>query len=224
MHQLRADKATNSQTAGYARRCTPFMRNFLIIALLTIASCVNEPASKARHFSTNLPDTSTTWSGRRTRETFLTTRQFEKKLKLNSLQDGTLQTEFRIWNFSGSVDPQGLTILRSTINQNWQLRQLTFNYRNPDSLISDINFTFNLNSSDSLQLDRLWHLNSQSDLKNGDQFGCLDGNIIFIELSDWNRYRFCWYNCPSINRDRNPVFLEVTELLNTIHKFSDRSK
>lgn len=200
------------------------MRNLIIIALLTIASCVDAPVSKARHFIRNLPDTSATWSGKRTQQTFLITRQFEKKLKLNTLQDGLLGTEFRIWNFRSSIDPQGLTIIQSTTTQNWQLRQLTFNYRNPDSLISETNSTFKVTPADSLQLDKFWQLNSQSDLKNGDEFGCLDGNTIFVELADWNRYRFSWYNCPFINRDRDSIFQEVNELIHLINKFSHRSK
>ena len=121
------------------------MRNFIIITLLALTSCGDAPVSKARHFTRNLPDTSATWSGKRTQETFLVTRQFEKKL-----------------------------------------HQLTFNYRNPDSLISDTNFIFKITLADSLQLDKFWLLNSQSDLTNGDQFGCLDGNTIFVELADWN--------------------------------------
>ena len=199
------------------------MRNLLFIVVLILTSCGDPPVSKARHFVRNLPDTSTSWSGKRTAETFLLTRQFEKKLKLNSLQDGMLGTEFRIWNFRSSVDPQGLTIIQSTTNKNWQLHKLTFNFRNPDSLISETKLAFKVTSADSLQLNKFWHLNSQSDLKNGDEFGCLDGNVIFIESADWNRYRFSWYNCPFINSDRDSIFQEVNELIHLIDKFSARS-
>jgi hypothetical protein len=197
------------------------MRTTFIIVILVLTSCADAPVSKAKHFERNLPDTSKTWCGRQTMQTFLVTRQFENKLKLNSLQNGVAGTEFRIWNLSGSLDPQCLTILRST-NQNWFLRRLKFNYSRPDSLLYDTESAFALTNIDSLDFVKLWHLNSQSDLINGDQFGCTDSNVIFIELSDWSRYRFSWYNCPSINRCKDSVFMRINEMLDRINKISKR--
>ena len=60
--------------------------------------------------------------------------------------------------------------------------------------------------------DNYWRLASQSDLPNGDAYGCMDGQDLFIELANASKYRFMWYRCPDINEKKDSIFFQVTEL------------
>ena len=192
------------------------MKISLTVITFFLISCGDPPVSKAHQFQRNLPDTSKSWSGQKTAETFHVTRKFEHEIELFSLIDGPMQTEIRIWNLSASYDPQSLTILQQADSISWLLRRVNFFYKKPDSIVSDLSKKIPAQVIESLRVNRLWDLKSQSDLKNGDSFGCVDGSVKFIEIADFNRYRFSWYNCPFINKDRDSIFFEVLEFTEKI--------
>ena len=183
------------------------MRTLQLLGFLFLASCVNpvsEPKAKFRHI---LPDTSKSWAGQMTREAFHQTRKLECKLKVRTLAKGIKGEEIRIWELSGSYDPQSLTILSKAGTEGLNIRQVSFYNTKNDSISSDVtkpieNFLF----------DDYWNLASQSDLTNGDNFGCTDGGDVFIEMANDSKYRFMWYRCPDINEKKDSTFYHVIEL------------
>jgi hypothetical protein len=45
----------------------------------------------------------------------------------------------------------------------------------------------------------------------------MDGTDLFIEMSDSSRYRFLWYRCPEINKDKDSSFLLASQLTDRIN-------
>lgn len=183
------------------------MKTLQILGLLLFVSCGNRSSKPQTEFRQILPDTSRTWAGRMTREAFHRTKQLELKLNVRSITNGIKGEEIRIWGLSGSYEPQSLTILSKADTQRWNARWVSFYHSKNDSISNDIaksiqNFPFN----------DYWGLASQSDLVNGDEYGCIDGEDVFIEIANASRYRFMWYRCPDINEKKDSTFHRVTEL------------
>jgi hypothetical protein len=136
-----------------------------------------------------------------TREAFHQTRKLEGRLNVRSLTSGIKGEEIRIWGLSGFYDPQSLTILSKAPGEGWNIRQVSIYRTSNDSISSDVtklivNFPFH----------DYWSLASQSDLKNGDDYGCMDGGDVFIEMANTKKYRFMWYRCPDINEKKIQCF------------------
>ena len=142
-----------------------------------------------------------------TREAFHQTRKLEGKLNVRSLTSGIKGEEIRIWGLSGPYDPQSLTILSNSDSQGWNVRQVSFYHSKNDSISKD--FTKPIQS---FPIDDYWSLASQSDLANGDDYGCMDGGDVFIEIVNASKYRFMWYRCPDINEKKDSIFHKVAEL------------
>lgn len=63
-----------------------------------------------------------------------------------------------------------------------------------------------------LNIDKFWTLNSQSEMYNGDSFGCMDGNTVLLELSDASTYKYILFRCPEIHAARDSAFYNVAKL------------
>ncbi|MCF1715980.1 hypothetical protein L0U88_15170 [Flavihumibacter sp. RY-1] len=192
------------------------MRLPIAILLFFFASCRNQGDTGINALSRVIPDTSRTWAGRMTRDAFSQTRTFEKSLKIGSLIDGTANDEIRVWYLSGSYDPQVAFIAKPDSFSKWTLRIISFYRTKVDSTYNDYSLVLRHTSVDSLNLNKYWTLTSQSDLQNGDDYGCMDGEDIFIEMSNRMKYRFMWYRCPEINKSRDSVFLTASNLANRL--------
>jgi hypothetical protein len=195
------------------------MRTLILPVLLFLASCCGQSVEKNTRFKRLLPDTTKTWSGQMTRDSYNSTRDFEEKLHLESVLNGTTSQEIRVWNLSGSYDPQVLFVLKKD-SADWHLRTIAFSQTKADSIYSDQTRSIQSGTIDCLNLDRYWHLASQSDLKAGDSFGCLDGEDVFMEMADSVKYRFMWYRCPSINMLKDPAFFLASELTSKLKRLS----
>jgi hypothetical protein len=66
---------------------------------------------------------------------------------------------------------------------------------------------------DSLQFERYRLMPSQSDMPNGDSFGCMDGGSVLIELADTQSYTLKWYRCPRMHKASDSTFLLAAELI-----------
>lgn len=196
------------------------MRTLILLVLLFLASCCGQSVEKNTRFKRLLPDTTKTWSGQMTRDSYNSTRDFEEKLHLESVLNGTTSQEIRVWNLSGSYDPQVLFILKKDSADWWRLRTLAFRQTKADSIYFDHTRSIRSGSIDSLNLDRYWQLASQSDLKAGDSFGCLDGEDVFMEIADSVKYRFLWYRCPTINKLKDSAFFLASELTKKLKRLS----
>jgi hypothetical protein len=169
------------------------MRTLLILGLFFLASCGSQSGDTTLDFERNIPDTTKSWAGRMTKESYHEATRLETKLGLHKLSDGTSNTEVRVWNFSTSYDPQVLFILKSDSTNGWRLRTISFYKTKGDSIYADYSRMIRQSAIDSLDLNRYWALASQSDLKTGDQYGCIDGGDVLVELASRTKYRFMWY-------------------------------
>jgi len=194
------------------------MRALILPVLFFLASCGGQSVEKNNGFKRLLPDTTKSWSGKMTRDTYNSTRRLEEKLYLESILNGTKNQEIRVWNLSGSYDPQVLFILKKDSGDWWRLRTLSFYQTKADSIYADHTRSIPTGSIDSLHLNRYWVLASQSDLKAGDSFGCLDGGDAFMEMADSVKYRFLWYRCPDINKLKDSAFFLVSELTSKLDR------
>jgi hypothetical protein len=147
-----------------------------------------------------------------TKARYISTRRFETRLGLKTLSNGTTTTEIRVWTLSSFYDPKVIFILKNDSSTLWHLRTISFFQNKNDSIYADFTRLIPHSAIDSIKLNRYWILASQSDLKAGDSFGCMDGADLFIELADSTRYRFMWYRCPDINLKRDSAFLLAYEL------------
>lgn len=183
------------------------MKTLQLLGLLFLASCGSRTSEPQTEFRQILPDTSKSWAGQMTREAFHQTRKLERKLNVQSLISGRKSEEIRIWGLSGFYDPQSLTILSKADTQGWNVRQVSFYDSKNDSISKDITRPIQ-----SFPFDDYWSLKSQSDLANGDDYGCMDGGDVFIEIANASKYRFMWYRCPEINEKKDSTFYQVIEL------------
>jgi hypothetical protein len=192
------------------------MKTFIIIALFIISSCGSRPVEQVG-FRRILPDTSKSWTGRMTRDVFQQTRILESKLDLPTLAKGIKNDELRIWNLSGSYDPQVVQILYRLNEDQWVLRAISFYHSKDDSITVDSKRLISSDRMDSFDFNQFLNLPSQSDLKAGHSYGCMDGGDVFIEIADSIRYRFMWYKCPDIHKNKDSVFLLVNQLTEKIN-------
>lgn len=192
-----------------------------IIGICVLTSCGSQSTDVAKIFKVNFPDTSRTWAGSETKQDLHFTRNIERRFQLAGLTMGINNTEIRIWQLSSSFDPQSLNILRQLSTNKWSLRTILFDRTKPDSVIADITKPIPAGSVDSLRLDRYWNMQSQSDLKDGDKYGCTDGNDVLIELANSKSYELKWYCCPDINKSKDSVFLLASELTNSLNTITE---
>jgi hypothetical protein len=192
------------------------MRILFLPGLFYLASCNTQPAEKAVPFQRQIPDTTKTWAGQMTKKSYDKAKGLEGKFGLKTLLDGTKNTELRVWNFSGYYDPQVVFILKNDTVNGWQLRTVSFYQTKGDSIYADYTRLIRDSAVDSLGFDRYWVLVSQSDLKAPDSYGCSDGGDVFVELANSSRYRFMWYRCPDMNKNKDSAFLLANELTNRL--------
>lgn len=181
-------------------------------------SCIMPNQSDKRNvdFSRSIPDTSKTWVGQMTRDAYSQTRTFEKSLKIGTLIDGAANDEIRVWYLSSLYDPQVVFIAKADSLNKWTLRTISFYRTKSDSIYADYSRVLRHTFVDSLNLNKYWSLTSQSDLPNGDNYGCMDGEDILIEMSNRMKYRFMWYRCPEINKTKDTVFLAASNIANRL--------
>ncbi|OQP45309.1 hypothetical protein A4R26_32365 [Niastella populi] len=72
------------------------MRTLILLVLLFLASRCGQSIEKNTRFKRLLPDTTKTWSGQMTRESYNSTRDFEEKLHLESVLNGTKSQEIQM--------------------------------------------------------------------------------------------------------------------------------
>ena len=89
-----------------------------------------------------------------------------------------------------------------------------------DSVTYDSEWPVVSNQLDLLDLTALCKMDSQSDLKKGDWFGCIDGSDLLIEMADSARHKFMWFRCPEINKDKDSTFAKLNTLCVKLQQLS----
>lgn len=199
----------------------PFMKTLIIIGIFVLTSCDSQSGDTVTTFKKSFPDTSKSWAGQVTRQDYHLTRNLEGKFRLPTLINGNNKTEIRIWRLSGSYDPQSLNIFQQSNSDKWSLRTISFYRTKSDSIVEDNTRQIHAGSLEILNLDRYWNMPSQSDLKEGDKYGCMDGDNVLIELANSKTYKLKWYRCPDINKDKDSVFKLANELASRPNALSE---
>jgi hypothetical protein len=44
----------------------------------------------------------------------------------------------------------------------------------------------------------------------------MDGGDVFIELVNSSKYRFMWYRCPSMNKEKDSAFYLINKLASSL--------
>jgi hypothetical protein len=164
-----------------------------------------------------VPDTSKSWAGQATKQALQNVRTAETRFRLVPLRNGSSGLELRVWTLASSYDPQTLHIINFPQNRAGEHRTISYSFRD-DSVWSDMRHVLLQPQLADLDIPSLWNLKSQSDLKSGDSFGCMDGSDLFIELADSARHKFMWYRCPNINKNKDSVFAKAFSLGVQLHR------
>jgi hypothetical protein len=128
------------------------------------------------------------------------------------MSNGTQNIEFRFWDLSSFYNPQTVFLLYNDPSNKWALRVIKYLVSNRDSVISDNSKSVKDTLIQNLNLKQYWQLPSQSELSNGDNFGCVDGNTILLEMSDSIRYKYILFRCPDIHAAKDSAFYWINQL------------
>ena len=138
--------------------------------------------------------------------------QIAKQLGLENLEKGVDSFEIRLWNdhsFSSSNELFILKLLDTTYSMTYyRLYYREYDYENRNRqwnpfrqpiVDSCFSKTVLLKKADlkNLNLQEVWSLHSQSELKIPDSVGFNDCYTNTIEVADKNRYKFMSHHCPN---------------------------
>jgi hypothetical protein len=74
----------------------------------------------------------------------------------------------------------------------------------------------------TLHLDKLWGIPTQSKMKDGENYGCIDGYALLIEISDKSKYQFTCHMCPSLHASKDSTFMTVDIFNNKVRELANR--
>ena len=190
---------------------------------VTLASCISqqqtdEVISKTIH----IPDSLGTFYSRQEYNDYKKLKTISAQLKLDSLENDTSSLEIRVWSLSSYFNPQSVRILKKR-NGKYLLSLITF-YVAPqnwetgkiDSIRPELRVQISSSDIEKLKIDSIWKLPSQSEMSNGDSFGCVDGSDLLLEMSNKVKYKYSFYRCPYILRERDKVFETIDIFSNKI--------
>jgi hypothetical protein len=187
------------------------MRPLLLIIIFFYAACHSGQDTKLSQIKKFIPDSTNSFYAREFYKDYKRTRQIEALFNLPDISDGTKNFELRFWSLSSFYDPQSIYILIKN-KSDWNLKVIKYNSSSKDSITAETNMTFRDDFISKLNLERYWSLPSQSEMKNGDSFGCTDGNTILLELSDFSRYKYIGVRCPEMHVSKDSTFYWVNSL------------
>lgn len=190
------------------------MKFLLYLGVFYWIACSNRPKEENFQISKLLPDSSNSFYAKQFHRDYLDTRRIQNLFTLNDISNGTDKIELRLWNISSTYDPQSIYILKQSKHDEWNLRVINYYRSLKDSITQETNMAFRGGLIDSLNLDKYWALPSQSEIKNGDDYGCMDGNTVLLELSDKRRYKYIVFRCPELHVNKDSAFY----LINILHE------
>jgi len=139
-----------------------------------------------------------------------------KKLALYDIENATEDFELRIWLVPSMWDPSILYILKGK-DTTWTL----FHYQYYTRRATDLNQHYDSPNVDSvimesvrpqktswkkyidnLQLDSLWNLKTESEIK-GKSFGVVDGHRYIIEFNNKGKYKYLFYTMPEYFQEKD---------------------
>jgi hypothetical protein len=191
----------------------------IIIFSLTLAACNNSnlQIQKAIPRSIHIPDTTNNWYAKLfDYPNYVKKTEIAKQLKIKNLEPDTSNSEIRIWTIGSNHNPQTVTSLKNkngicTITRliyylsfdNAKTKVDSFSTKGKIEKIISIE-EFNL-----LRTEQIWQQPSQSEMKNGGSFGCMDGYALLIEMNNKSKYKFSCYICPDLHVSKDTTFQNV---------------
>jgi hypothetical protein len=73
----------------------------------------------------------------------------------------------------------------------------------------EIKKIISVNEFNFLRTEQIWLLPSQSEMINGDSYGCTDGYSLLVELSNKSKYKFLSYVCPDFHISKDTTFQNI---------------
>ncbi len=192
------------------------IKPFLLIAMLGFASCHSnkDKTHYPNDFQVIITDTTRNQSAKWDLEDFNYRSRLAKLLGLSSLKNYADSLEIRLWHeysYSNCLDLYTLKFIdtncivsyfriypkreRRDIN-NTNGHWLPYEERTIDSSFSKTK-TISKRKFQSINIDSVWLLKSQSDLNIADSIGFTDCYSHIIEIADRRHLKFMRYHCPS---------------------------
>lgn len=190
--------------------------------IIFLPSCKNRPSLNTTNFKAIYPDTSSKWVGEATKEDMKYARALESKFNLSTLTAGAPNTEIRIWQFKSAFDPQTLHILMKLKSDSCEFRTIKYGSAGNNRLLSDHTILVNGAVFDRINLESYWLMPSQSDMPDGDRYGCMDGSSVLLELADIKTYAIKWYRCPAMHKSADNAFEMVSDMMANFHTLETR--
>jgi hypothetical protein len=192
------------------------MRQLLTLTILifALASCKtnSEKVVSENVFQVILTDTTNNHRAKWDLDDFNYRTKLENQLGLSSLKNGADSFEIRLWydfSFSNSQDLYMLKFIDSNcvvsyfrvypraINYDDESRDRRWNpYKDPiiDSSFSK-SITLSKNKFQNLNLDSVWILKSQSDLRISNSIGFTDCSSFIMEIADKKHFKYLRHHC-----------------------------
>jgi hypothetical protein len=193
--------------------------SILIIFFLTFAACNNSNLQTQKEIprSVHIPDTTNNWYAKLFDYSYYVKKtEIAKQLDIESLEADTSNSEIRIWAIGSNYNPQTLTFLKNK-NGIWTISRFYFylSFDNAKTKVDSISTKgkiekiISIDEFNLLRTEKIWQLSSQSEMKNGGSFGCMDGYALLIEMNDKSKYKFSCYICPDLHVAKDTTFQNI---------------
>jgi hypothetical protein len=191
----------------------------IIIFCLTLVACNNSnlQTQKSIPKSVHIPDTTNNWYAKLfDYPNYVKETEITKQLNLENLETDTLNSEIRIWTIGSNYNPQTLISLKNK-NNIWTITKLNYylNFNDAKTKVDSVSTrqkiekTISINEFNLLKTEQIWQLPSQSEMKNGSSYGCVDGYALLIEMNSKSKYKFSCYICPDLHISKDSTFQNV---------------
>jgi len=207
------------------------MKSLNIILFCLILVCCNHKnllIGKAFPKSIHIPDTTNNLYAKHfDYPYYLIKTEIAKQLKLENLETDTSSSEIRIWKIGSNYHPQKIITLKNR-NNIWTIAVLTYylNHKGQNAKVKVDSIStrgknereISLNEFTLLMTDQIWQLPSQSEMKNGGSYGCMDGYALLIEMNSKEKYKYLFYMCPDLHVSKDSTFQTVVTFTNNVAK------
>ncbi len=196
-----------------------FMKPLIIIIFcLIFIGCNNSNLQPDNPIpkSIQIPDTTNNWYAKLfDYPSYLKKTEIAKQLALENLETDTSNSEIRIWTIGSNYNPQTIIFLKNK-NNIWTISKLNYylSFGNTKPKVDSISKgkierEISINEFNLLGSEQIWQLPSQSEMKNGSTYGCVDGYALLIEMNIKSKYKFLFYMCPDFHISRDSTFQSV---------------
>jgi len=211
-----------------------FMNPLIIfISLLTLIGCNNSnlQTNNAARKSIHIPDTTNNLYAKLfDYPYYLQKVALVRQLNLDRLETDTSNSEIRIWTIGANYNPQTIFFIKRT-NDFWTISKLNYYLDHNEiktkgdsmSTQKKSEKTVSSNEFSLLWTEKIWQLPSQSEMKNGSSYGCVDGYALLIEMNDKLRYKFSCYVCPDLHVLKDSTFKTVVDFKQKVGELSARN-